>query len=67
VTAGHDSYYAAVAEQNAAADASLAAIRAAEAGQHLTPRQAAAERSALLRQHLDRLHNLRVTHLGGDA
>jgi hypothetical protein len=60
-------YYAAVAEENEAADDALAAIRAEEAEQHITPRQAAAERAALLRQHLDRLARLRATYLGGEG
>lgn len=60
-------YYAAVADENAAADDALAAIRAEEAEQHITARQAAAERAALLRQHLGRLARLRDTYLGGEA
>jgi hypothetical protein len=63
----NDPYYAAVHDENDAASDALAAIRAEEAEGHITPRQAAAERCSLLRQHLDRLHNLRITYLGGEA
>jgi hypothetical protein len=55
-------YYAAVHEEADAADDALIAIRAEETAGRITPRQAAAERAALLRRHLERLHNLRVTY-----
>jgi hypothetical protein len=59
-------YYAAVREENDAADDALRCIRLEQAEGHIDARQAAAERSALLRQHLDRLARLRAAYLGGE-
>jgi hypothetical protein len=60
-------YYDAVRdEEDAAADA-LRAIRDEQAAGRITVTEAASERCVLLEQHLERLHNLRVTYLGAEG
>jgi hypothetical protein len=59
-------YYAAVNDEADAADDALIAIRAEQAAGHITAEQAAAERCALLTQHLARLARLRATYAGGE-
>ena len=57
-------YYRAVDEENELVREALAHISAEQDAGRLSTAEAAHERVGLLTAHLERLHQLRVTHLG---
>jgi hypothetical protein len=63
-TSEHSEYYDAVTQADGHLDAVMAAIRADELADDLTPREAADNRIAALEAHLERVRALRVEHFG---
>ena len=62
---GSDAYYQAMRDADEALDDALAAVRAEEDADRITPAEAAAERVGLLERHIAECRRLRREHLGG--